>query len=302
MFKIRECKKLMKKCNCCGQVKLVTCFRKQNGGKDGFRNKCKECSSKTHTYICEYCHKKFKGDSKKPKYCSQKCMGLAYRKEESHITYKCEMCGKEKTVKIQIYNSAEHHFCSCKCRSKYRSLYESGINSDRYDRVKIECEICGKTSYITKTQYNNTTHHYCSKKCSSIGWTKFYSGKDNPLYERKRPDMLGDKNSSWNPNLTQRDREYGRISEELKKWRLDVLERDNYTCQITGKRGGELNCHHLNSYHWDKENRTNVDNGITLSKEIHELFHHIYGYKNNTKEQFEEFKQRYINKEFEEVV
>ena len=58
----------------------------------------------------------------------------------------------------------------------------------------------------------------------------------------------------------------------------------------------------MKSYHWDKEHRTDIKNGITLSKEINELFHHIYGYKNNTKEQFKEFKQRYINKEFEEVV
>ena len=114
--------------------------------------------------------------------------------------------------------------------------------------------------------------------------------------------MLGENNPSWNKDLSDEDRIHKRISEELKKWKNTVLERDNYTCQITGKRGGELNVHHLNGYHWDKKNRTNIDNGITLSKEIHELFHHIYGYKNNTKEQFEEFKYRYHNGEFKEVI
>ena len=45
-----------------------------------------------------------------------------------------------------------------------------------------------------------------------------------------------------------------------------------------------------------------LDNCITLSKEIHKLFHKIYGNRHNIKEQFEEFKHRYINKEFEEVI
>ena len=52
----------------------------------------------------------------------------------------------------------------------------------------------------------------------------------------------------------------------------------------------------------DKEHRTDIDNGITLTKEIHRLFHKIYGKKHNTKEQFEEFKHRYHNKEFKEVI
>ena len=114
--------------------------------------------------------------------------------------------------------------------------------------------------------------------------------------------MTGENNPSWNPNLTDEEREYKRLEEGLKKWKENVMIRDNYTCQVTGKRGGNLNCHHLNSYHWDKEHRTDINNGITISEEIHKLFHKTYGYKNNTKEQFEEFKHRYHNGEFKEVI
>ena len=42
MFKIRECKKLMKKCNCCGEIKNIHHFQKQKDCVDGHRNKCKE--------------------------------------------------------------------------------------------------------------------------------------------------------------------------------------------------------------------------------------------------------------------
>ena len=67
MFKIRECKKLMKKCNCCGKIKNIHHFQKQKDCVDGYRNKCKECSTKIYIYTCQYCGKEFKGDSKKPK-------------------------------------------------------------------------------------------------------------------------------------------------------------------------------------------------------------------------------------------
>ena len=299
MFKINECKKLMKKCKHCNKVKMVKYFRKQKDCIDGYRNKCKECSTKIYTYTCQYCGKEFKGDSKKPKYCSRKCMGLA---NSNSLIIQCEQCGKEIKIKPSLYKTAEHHFCSLKCRSLYKSINESGKNNINYKRITFKCEICGKEVNQIESHYNKCSHHYCSKECSNKGWTLHYSGENNPLYGKKRPDMLGENNPSWNKDLSDEDRIHKRISEELKKWKNTVLERDNYTCQITGKRGGELNVHHLNGYHWDKENRTNVDNGITLSKEIHELFHHIYGYKNNTKEQFEEFKQRYINKEFKEVI
>lgn len=73
------------------------------------------------------------------------------------------------------------------------------------------------------------------------------------------------------------------------KFIIPCLKRDNYTCQITGIKGGCLNVHHLNGYHWDKENRTNTKNGITLSKGMHRRFHNMYGNYNNTKEQFIEF-------------
>ena len=39
MFKIRECKKLMKKCKSCGKLKLISDFRKYSKMKDGYRNK-----------------------------------------------------------------------------------------------------------------------------------------------------------------------------------------------------------------------------------------------------------------------
>ena len=55
--------------------------------------------------------------------------------------------------------------------------------------------------------------------------------------------------------------------------------------------------HHINGYNWDKENRTNINNGITLNQEIHKEFHKLYGKGNNTKEQFNQFIETLFNQE-----
>lgn len=72
-------------------------------------------------------------------------------------------------------------------------------------------------------------------------------------------------------------------------WRKACLERDSYTCQKTKESGIDLDVHHIKSYSEFPELRLVVENGITLSKKAHRLFHKIYGIRNNTREQMEEF-------------
>lgn len=56
-------------------------------------------------------------------------------------------------------------------------------------------------------------------------------------------------------------------------WRQQVFERDSYTCQRCGKRGGELNAHHIKPYAKHKEKRFDPGNGITLCKSCHRKEH-----------------------------
>ena len=46
MLKIRECKKFMKKCKVCGELKLVSDSIKRSDSLDGYRNKCSYCRKK----------------------------------------------------------------------------------------------------------------------------------------------------------------------------------------------------------------------------------------------------------------
>ena len=116
----------------------------------------------------------------------------------------------------------------------------------------------------------------------------------------------GEKNHFYNPNLTNEDREdknYRFRNPKYSDFIQQCFERDNYTCQISDKKSnGDIVVHHINGYNWDINNRYNINNGITLNKEIHKEFHKIYGKGNNTKEQFVRFvatlyKQKRISKE-----
>ena len=284
MLKIKDCRKFMKKCKSCGKLKLISDFVKDSNTKEGYRNQCKICKNSKeklrYSLVCLECGKEFTSGSKKQKFCSKECtIKNQYNKEE----VLCEHCRKPIKLKKSEIKRNNHHFCSKKCYGEWSSKNKKGENHPLYKREEFLCDCCKKPIKLTKRYIERSNHHFCSKKC----YNKW---------------MIGENNHGWNPDLTDKDREKGRHIEGYKDFIRQVLKRDNYTCQITGKRGGKLEVHHLNCYSKFKEERTDINNAITLSKEIHKLFHKIYGNRNNTKEQFEEFKERYINKEFEEVL
>lgn len=100
--------------------------------------------------------------------------------------------------------------------------------------------------------------------------------------------MKGIKSNAWKGGISPLDKRI-RSSSEMKLWRKTCLERDYFTCQKTGQKGGRLVIHHINNFADFPELRFVIGNGITLSEESHKLFHKIYGKKNNTREQLAEF-------------
>lgn len=105
---------------------------------------------------------------------------------------------------------------------------------------------------------------------------------------KHRLDIKNEKHFNWRGGINPIN-DTIRKSLEYKLWRKACFERDNFTCQKTGISGGELQVHHIKNFAEFPELRFAIDNGITLSKQAHKEFHNIYGRKNNTKEQLEEF-------------
>lgn len=89
------------------------------------------------------------------------------------------------------------------------------------------------------------------------------------------------------------ENEHFRKTFEFKQFRIGVMKRDNYRCVCCNARK-ELNAHHLDGYNWCIEKRTDINNGVCLCKECHDLFHSIYGYGFNTRKQFYEFLMNYL--------
>lgn len=92
--------------------------------------------------------------------------------------------------------------------------------------------------------------------------------------------------------MTDEERSLTRKYPEYIEWRKAVYERDDYTCQVCFKRGGEIRAHHIEGYANNPELRIELSNGITMCKECHDNFHHKYSYYNNVYQQYIDFKER----------
>ena len=147
---------------------------------------------------------------------------------------------------------------------------------------------------LTKTYINSNQklEYICPKgHRGSICWSNFQQGQrcSKCYFENNR----GFNHPNFNPNLTEKDRQDRRLIPGYEEWAYNVKKRDNFTCQVCGKKGVRLNSHHLYSYASYPELQLVLSNGICICEDCHKLFHHLYGYGNNTKEQFEEFKENY---------
>ena len=100
--------------------------------------------------------------------------------------------------------------------------------------------------------------------------------------------MRGENSAQWKGGITPENIKI-RKTPAMYEWRDKCLQRDNWICQKYLTRGGNLQVHHIENFSDKIEKRTEIDNGITLSKKAHLLFHSIYGKRNNTLAQLTEF-------------
>lgn len=135
-------------------------------------------------------------------------------------------------------------FCSKNCWSKYQS-----VNG----RIKTLCAVCSIELERIKSKTKRMKHFYCSQKCESEGKSLFYKGTNS---------------FNWQGGKTLESRRV-RHSLEYRLWREAVFKRDDYTCQLCGDRGGNLQADHIKAFAYYPELRFAIDNGRTLCLECH---------------------------------
>jgi hypothetical protein len=164
-------------------------------------------------------------------------------------------------------------------------------------------------------------------KAYIVSWNNFYS-QNKRCRECYLESNVGENHPNWNGGITELTHY---IRGYLEQWREDSMKICRYKCVITGRPFTHI--HHLYGFgmileetlkalnmpsyeniskYSSQELKDIVDKcieihykyplGVCLCKELHVLFHNIYGRKNNIPEQFEEFKQRYYRGEFKKEV
>lgn len=108
--------------------------------------------------------------------------------------------------------------------------------------------------------------NYCSRECYRQSLIGVHQSESTRALRSSK--LCGDLSPTWKGGNS-RQYKRGYKSEQFKRWRKAVLERDHDTCQSCGQHGGNLVAHHIKSFAKYPESRYEVINGLTLCPTCH---------------------------------
>lgn len=145
-------------------------------------------------------------------------------------TCKCLLLKASKESKKQFANKK---YCSVKCMTT---------------RLTKNCAHCKTVIVVKKCRLKK--ENFCSILCANkfrIGYTPWNKGKGT---KSTRNELF-------------------RKSKAYIEWREAIYERDDYTCQLCGERGGRLNADHIKPFALFPKLRLELSNGRTLCESCH---------------------------------
>ena len=167
-----------------------------------------------------------------------------------------------------------------------------------------ECIVSGKSLRGTNTSSCGCLHRETSQKIGKLNRGRPCSENfkrehslrmmghkvSEETKEKISFSRLGEKHWRWRKDLTTEERKNGRSYDlELYDWRKKICRLCHYRCIVCDSISLSKNpivAHHLNGWEIFKEERYNLNNGVTLCRKCHISFHKELGFGDNTKEQF----------------
>jgi len=205
---------------------------------------------------------------------------LLSKKYKNNKTKLRSVCSKGHNYNVSLNDFLRPFRCP-KCANQHKYIL---------DEILQEC-IKRKWKLLTK-RYIDSIHHLkiiCDKDhlITTVSAFRLFHGSNCPHCHKLI--YKGTNHHNWNHKLSKQDRLLDRDINKVLKLKQAVIKRDKRTCQCCHKKKKILHNHHLEGYHWCKELRFEVSNGVTLCKDCHKNFHDIFGRKWNTTEQFYQF-------------
>lgn len=304
-------------------------FTKDDGCRDGFRGVCRECMGRGFLKE-EHVPPKIWSEeeivffkSVYPHYTNEELVELHYpglkKKQLWDLAYRIGVSYKTDEAKKRRY--------------KAQSEKMSGENSPMYG-VPLSEERKKQHSMAMKEYYKTHVSYWKGRKRSKKQGKHLsdlfkkrgvWKGKKNP---RHKNPLRGADNGNWKGGITPL---YFELRSETKEWQQQSMKDCNYKCVLSGLEFD--NVHHLYPFRnivnevfdileldqrqkvedYTKEEFAKIKDkmfelhdhyglGVCLSKNIHKTFHDVYGYSDNTPEQFYEFELRYKNFEFDHLL
>ena len=200
---------------------------------------------------------------------------------DRNVIVQCPICNEHRLKAFKKIFLHGHTICR-NCReqiSKYEmigkvfgELTVIGVDGKK---VVTRCS-CGNIKNVSPGNLNTGGTTSCGHIRSEVA-------------SKRMSNAFGELNPNWNPDKSEKSRLRRNYDSNHHYWQKAIKERDGrcINCGATEK----LVAHHLNGYKWFKEQRYNLDNGVTLCSECHNKYHSWNGgfWIKCTKESFEDW-------------